>query len=128
MVLGHSDSGRSRHRRAVGTFPDQHAAERALEELQNAGFPMDRVSIVARGPEPRRDRGKARHVGNKSDEGAVSGAVTGGLLGTITGLLVGMGLVAIPGVGPIMLAGAAATVIATTLAGTGIGAVTGGLL
>lgn len=128
MVFGHTDSGVRNHRRAIGTFPEQHAAERALNELRDAGFPMDRVSIVARGPEPREDRGHTHHVGNKSDEGAVSGAVTGGLLGTITGLLVGMGTLAIPGVGPIMLTGAIATAVVTTLAGTGIGAVTGGLL
>jgi len=89
---------------------------------------MERVSIVARGPEPRENLARKTYVGNKSDEGAASGAVAGGLLGTLTGLLVGMGTIAIPGVGPIMLSGAIATVVASTLAGTGIGIVTGGLL
>jgi hypothetical protein len=52
----------------------------------------------------------------------VTGAVTGGALGGVTGLLVGLGTLAIPGVGPVVLAGAAATALATTLAGTAIGA------
>ena len=54
--------------------------------------------------------------------------VTGGALGGITGLLVGLGALAIPGIGPILLAGAEATAIATTLAGAGIGAAAGGLI
>ncbi|MEM6755061.1 MAG: YsnF/AvaK domain-containing protein, partial [Cyanobacteria bacterium P01_C01_bin.38] len=67
-------------------------------------------------------------VGNKADEGAAAGAVTGGALGGITGLLVGLGALAIPGIGPIIFAGAEATAIATTLAGGAIGAATGGLV
>ncbi|MGC9526892.1 MAG: DUF1269 domain-containing protein [Limnospira sp.] len=67
-------------------------------------------------------------VGNKSDEGATTGAATGGALGTLTGLLVGLGTLAIPGIGPILLAGAEATALATTLAGAAIGAVAGGLV
>jgi hypothetical protein len=41
---------------------------------------------------------------------------------------VGLGALAIPGIGPVMLAGATATAIATTLSGTAIGAATGGLI
>jgi hypothetical protein len=67
-------------------------------------------------------------VGNKADEGAATGAVTGGALGGLTGLLVGLGALAIPGIGPIMLAGATATTLATTLAGGAIGAAAGGLV
>jgi hypothetical protein len=40
---------------------------------------------------------------------------------------VGLGAIAIPGVGPIMLAGAAATAIATAVSGTAIGAAAGSL-
>lgn len=43
-------------------------------------------------------------------------------------MLVGLRTLAIPGVGPILLAGAEATAIATTLAGGAIGAATGGLV
>jgi hypothetical protein len=65
--------------------------------------------------------------GNKAEEGAASGAVTGGVLGTLTGLLVGLGAIAIPGIGPVMLAGATATALATTVSGGAIGAAAGGL-
>ncbi|NDJ24593.1 histidine kinase [Nostoc sp. B(2019)] len=118
------------HKRAVGVFSNRRDVEQALHDLKNAGFGMDRVSVITQDGE-RDDIAGAEvrdRVGDKSDEGAKAGAVTGGALGGLTGLLVGLGTLAIPGIGPIMLAGAAATTLATTLAGAGIGAAAGGLL
>ncbi|MEA5502591.1 general stress protein [Halotia wernerae UHCC 0503] len=118
-------------RRAVGVFSNRTNAEQALHELKNTGFPMDRVSVIARDGDGRDDIAGTQvteKVGDKSDEGATVGAVSGGVLGGLTGLLVGLGTLAIPGVGPIMLAGATATTLATTLAGAGIGAVAGSLV
>ncbi|MEA5514729.1 general stress protein [Nodularia sp. UHCC 0506] len=118
-------------RRAVGTFSNRRDIEQALHELKNSGFSMDRVSVIAKDAEQRGDIAGTQtreRVGNKADEGAATGALSGGALGGITGLLVGLGTLAIPGIGPIMLAGATATTLATTLAGAGIGAVAGGLI
>jgi hypothetical protein len=117
-------------KRAVGIFSHRRDAEDALHELRNSGFAMDRVSVIAQDTDGSSIAGAEVHekVGNKADEGASLGAVSGGTLGGLTGLLVGLGTLAIPGVGPIMLAGATATAIATTLAGAGIGAAAGGLL
>jgi hypothetical protein len=112
-------------RRAVGAFPNQAETESALLELKNSGFPMDNVSVVAHNSQPDRKLAGVEvqdSIDNKADEGAVTGAVTGGTVGGITGLLVGLGTLAIPGVGPILLAGTAATAVATTLAGAAIGA------
>lgn len=123
------------NKRAVGLFSSHHEAEKALSELRDAGFSMNQVSIIAKDAE-RLDQsnqiGETRvqeltettHV----DKGAKAGAATGGAVGGLTGLLVGLGTLAIPGVGPILLAGATATAIATTLAGGAIGAAAGGLV
>ena len=112
-------------RRAVGVFSNRLETESALLEIKNSGFPMDDVSVVGRNADTA-DRVAGvevqNSIDNKADEGAVAGAVTGGALGGVTGLLVGLGTLAIPGVGPVLLAGAAATALATTLAGTAIGA------
>ncbi|BAZ15697.1 multi-sensor signal transduction histidine kinase [Calothrix sp. NIES-4071] len=119
------------HRRAVGVFSHRREAENALHELRNSGFAMDRVSVIAQDIDGNDNIAGAEvhdKVGNKADEGASLGALSGGTLGGLTGLLVGLGTLAIPGVGPIMLAGATATAIATTLAGAGIGAAAGSLL
>lgn len=118
-------------RRAIGVFHNRSDAEQALRELGNAGIVMDRVSVIARDRDHNGEIAGTtvkEKVGDKSDEGAKAGALSGGALGGLTGLLVGLGTLAIPGIGPIMLAGATATAIATTLAGAGIGAAAGSLL
>jgi hypothetical protein len=126
-----SSSNVGGHRRAIGVFSDRRDAEHALHELRDSGFPMEKVSIITRDPDHKDNIAGAEvgdRIDNKADEGAKVGAISGGTLGGITGLLVGLGTLAIPGVGPIMLAGAAATTLATTLAGGAIGAAAGGLL
>lgn len=123
MVLGHN-------KRAVGVFSSRQDAEYALNELRDAGFPMNKVSIIAKDASDAKIAGAGvRDVDdNQADDGAKTGAIAGGALGGITGLLVGLGALAIPGIGPVMLAGATATAIATTLSGTAIGAAAGGLI
>ena len=122
-------------KRAVGVFSSHQAAENALQALRDTGFVMNHVSIVAKdvnsldnsdliGDTRVQDLSEATHI----DEGAKTGATAGGTVGGLTGLLVGLGTLAIPGVGPIMLAGATATAIATTLAGGAIGAAAGSLV
>lgn len=120
----------SLNRRAVGVFTHRRDAEAALHNLRDSGFNMDRVSVIVKDADQSNIAGAEvqEKVGNKADEGATVGALSGGALGGLTGLLVGLGTLAIPGVGPIMLAGATATTLATTLAGAGIGAAAGGLL
>ncbi|MBD2387655.1 histidine kinase [Cylindrospermum sp. FACHB-282] len=118
-------------KRAVGVFPHRRDAEEALHELKNSGFPMDKVSVIARDAEHKGNIAGTEvqeKVGDKADEGAKVGALSGGALGGLTGLLIGLGTLAIPGIGPVMLAGAAATTLATTLAGAGIGAAAGSLI
>jgi hypothetical protein len=122
------------HKRATGTFPNHREAELALQELKDSGFEMNQISIIGNDVDRHSDLAGAQQsnnlndLDNKANEGATKGAVSGGAAGGLTGLLVGLGLVAIPGVGPVMLAGAAATALATTLTGGAIGAAAGGLL
>jgi len=118
-------------RRSVGVFSNRRYAEEALHELKNSGFPMDRVSVIARNADGRDDIAGTQvsdRVGDKSDEGAKVGAATGGALGGLGGLLVGLGALALPGIGPVIAGGAVATALATTLAGGAIGAAAGGLV
>lgn len=118
-------------RRAVGVFATRQEAENALVELKNSGFPMDKVSVIARDA----DRGDelagadlSDRVTTEADEGAATGAVTGTALGGFAGLLVGLGALAIPGAGPLIAAGTIGTTLATTAVGAGIGAAGGGLV
>jgi hypothetical protein len=65
---------------------------------------------------------------NKSIGTAGDGAIAGGAVGSYAGLLVGLGLLVVPGFGPVLLTGAAATVIATAFSGGLIGAAAGSLV
>jgi hypothetical protein len=119
----------SQRKRAIGAFEHRQDAEAALTELRNSGFDMNHVSLIARDADrshPIAGINETSHH-NKADEGAKAGAATGGVLGGLGGLLVGLGALAIPGVGPIVLGGAAATALVTALSGGAIGAAAGGL-
>ena len=119
------------YQRAVGVFKNRADAEATVRDLDAAGVSMERVSVIARDADEVGGVGTGvddtKAVGNHADDGATAGAVTGGALGGLGGLLVGLGALAIPGIGPVMLAGAGATAIATTLTGGAIGAAAGGL-
>jgi uncharacterized membrane protein len=113
--------------RAIGVFPNRQDAEMALQELRDAGFNMDRVSVIARNKDGNNQMSGAdvntneEQVKGGAGAGAVAGSATGGLLGLIGGL----GVLAIPGVGPVAEVG---IVLANTLLGSGIGAAGGGLV
>jgi uncharacterized protein YcfJ len=125
---------------AIGTFSSYEAAEIALVELKNQGFLMDQVSVIGRDINSHTETAGAKtnnrlvtagnlHTHeNRTEEAAKDGAIAGSSLGGLTGLLVGLGILAIPGIGPVMLAGAAATAIASTISGSVIGAITGSLV
>ena len=126
-------------KRAVGLFTSYDMAEAALRELKDRGFSMDQASLVGRDIQSHNeatgvhtsdriaDIGTLKTHENDAGDGAKTGAVAGTTLGGLTGLLVGLGAIAIPGVGPVMLAGAAATAIASTISGGLIGAAAGSL-
>ncbi len=121
----------SDNHRVAGTFISQVELERALFHLRETGFDMNKVSLLAKDevhqPETIAGVEVSDKVGNQSGEGASTGAVTGGLAGGLTGLLVGIGALAIPGIGPVMTAGAIGTAIASAVSGGAIGAAAGGL-
>ncbi len=121
----------NKYRRSVGLFYSRDEAEKALRALKDDGFDMNRVNVVAKDADKVTESAgveTAYDKGNNAAEGAGAGATSGAVLGGIGGLLIGLGTLAIPGVGPIIVAGEAATTIATTLAGAGIGAAAGGII
>ena len=112
----------------TGLFPTYEQAARAVTDLEAAGIPHSDISIVANNAD---DSWTAQN-GSLADRttspeaatGAGTGATTGTLLGGGAGLLAGLGLLAIPGVGPVVAAGW----LVATLTGAGIGAAAGGLV
>ncbi len=105
----------------IGVFEHLEQAENALAALRAAGLTADRVSIVAK------DTAATAPIAPAGDtglEGAGTGAFLGGFTGGVLGWLAAIGVLAIPGLGPVVAAGA----LALTLGGAALGAVTGGLI
>jgi uncharacterized protein (TIGR02271 family) len=117
----------------VGLFDTAEGAERAVRDLMSRGFSRDDISVVANATVGGYGTTASADVdgdGNddKAAEAAGGGAVGGTLLGGGLGLLVGLGLLAIPGIGPVAAAGTLAAVLGSTALGAGIGAAAGGLI
>ncbi|MGV3719562.1 MAG: YsnF/AvaK domain-containing protein, partial [Actinomycetota bacterium] len=108
----------------VGFFDQFSEARSAVEDLIASGVPRDDVSITSSNATGEHDEFSAHETGNRSGSGAATGAGVGAVVGGIGGLLVGLGLLTIPGIGPILAAGP----LATAAAGAVAGAATGGLL
>jgi hypothetical protein len=118
----------------VGLFRTMDEAQNAVQGLMDSGIRRDDISVVARD-----EQGGMRQNAVGDSDGAAEGAGAGALGGTVVGgaigLLVGAGLLAIPGIGPVLAAGPLAAAIGTAAAtagagalGAGIGAATGGLM
>lgn len=105
----------------VGVFDDRMEAERAVDELEQAGFTHDSVAFVLRGGDVARGGTLTDAVGTKDEHGAVTGAIAGGVFG---GLLGAAAALVIPGVGPVIAGG----ILATSLGYAGAGMAIGGLL
>ncbi len=117
------------HKRAVGVYKRQEDIEAVIRALKNADYDMNRVSLIARHIEDIEGAEEVTETtGNEAAEGAAAGATTGTVLGGVGGFLVGVGLLAIPGIGPILAAGVEIAALGSTAAGAGIGALTGGII
>jgi uncharacterized membrane protein len=117
-------------RRGIGVFSTKQDAEFALNALRDSGFPMDKVSMIAKddGDDSIRGTDLNKKPGHEVVKGAEVGAFTGTVFGLLAGLVVGMSTLTIPGIGTVVVAGTILETLATTLAGAGIGAASGSLV
>jgi hypothetical protein len=113
----------------ISRLYDSYAdAQRAVANLEAAGVPHSDLSIVANNSDNWYSGGKKvdrdRDGVDDRAEGAATGAGVGAGLGGAAGLLAGLGLLAIPGLGPVVAAGW----LAATALGAAAGAATGGVV
>lgn len=121
-------------------FDSHTEALRALDDLERAGVDHDRISLVSDNTDNwhqghRHPTGSGGPLGDRNGdgdndvgEGAAKGATTGGLVGGAAGLLAGLGMLAIPGLGPVVAAGWLASTALGAAAGAAAGGAAGGLL
>jgi len=109
-------------------YDDHNDAQRAVQRLESAGVPHSEISIVANNSDSwfNSDKKVDRDRDGVDDraEGAGKGAGIGAGIGGTAGLLAGLGLLAIPGLGPVVAAGW----LAATAVGAAAGAATGGIV
>jgi hypothetical protein len=104
-----------------GTHPHRASFEYALGALKKEGFRDTDVSVLLQENPGTKDL--VTQKATKAPEGAATGAGSGALVGGAIGWLAGTGALAIPGLGPLLVAGP----IVATLAGIGVGGALGGL-
>jgi hypothetical protein len=105
-------------------------AQSAVQRLEAAGVPHSEISIVANNSDgwfssdKKVDRDRDGVDDRAEGAGAGAGAGIGAGIGGTAGLLAGLGLLAIPGLGPVVAAGW----LAATAVGAAAGAATGGVV
>lgn len=121
-------------------YNDYPSAQTAVADLKASGVDAGAISIVASNAEGwyKNDDDGVKHVDIKHDkdrdgvddrtEGARTGAGIGGVAAGAAGLAAGLGALAIPGIGPIVALGWAASTLAGVVAGGVAGGVIGALV
>ena len=112
----------------TGLFDHYDDARRAVQDLEAAGVPHSDISIVGHDKGEHVGTGRADDVAEPAAEDASKGAGIGATVGGVGGLLAGLGLLAIPGIGPVVAAGWLAATAAGAVGGAAVGAATGGLI
>lgn len=128
-----------------GLVKNEEHADRVITRLQDAGYPIEDISILlsdkrkgiqerdlGTGELKKPSTGKRGTLGTekhtKAPEGGVTGATAGGIIGGSLGLLAGIGALAIPGLGAFIAAGPLMAALGGSAVGGALGLLTGALV
>ncbi|PBB22162.1 MULTISPECIES: hypothetical protein [unclassified Mesorhizobium] len=107
----------------TGLFDNYDDANDAMGELVATGVPRDEISIVANNA-----TGWYKADETEAGEDAAAGAGLGAVIGGAGGLATGLGLMAIPGLGPVVAAGWLAATAVGAVGGAVVGGAAGGII
>ena len=118
-------------------YDDYLAAENTVRDLKAAGLGDSHIGIVASNAEgwhkpgsgnvdPMHD--KDRDGKDDRSEGAVTGGGMGAILGGAAGVAAGLGMIAIPGIGPVVAVGWLAALASGAVGGGVVGGLIGALV
>jgi hypothetical protein len=96
-------------------------ASSAVNALEAAGIPHSDISVVA-------NNSDSSHQPSNAAADAGTGAGVGAAVGGVGGLLTGVGIMAIPGLGPVVAAGWLVATAVGAVAGAAAGGTAGGLV
>jgi len=112
----------SKNSSVFGVYQDRQAVDEAIDDLRAAGFRSTDISVLIQENEGTKDL--AHQKNTKAPEGAAAGGIASGAVGGVLGGLIGAGLLAIPGLDPLVVAGP----IVAALAGVGAVGAVGGIV
>jgi hypothetical protein len=127
----------NQHRQVVGIFSSRETAGIALDQIVLSGFPLAQVFLLG---QDRNDSPETFSTFSATVSSAKFGKITGtatglkkgmalgNLVGGTSGLLLGVGLIALPGVGQLMLSSAIAFIILSGGICTAAGGLAGALI
>jgi hypothetical protein len=118
-------------------YDDYLVAEKTVRDLKDAGLGSSHIGIVASNAEgwhkpgggdvdPKHD--KDRDGKDDRSEGAATGGGLGAILGGAAGTAAGLGMIAIPGIGPVVAAGWLAALASGAVGGGVVGGLIGALV
>jgi hypothetical protein len=105
-----------------GLYANREMAEDGVDRLIAAAFHKEDISVLLQDNLGTKDFAHEKHT--KAPEGTTTGVVAGGIIGGAIGALIGVGVLVIPGVGPLVAAGP----VIAALTGIGSGGVLGGII
>ena len=113
----------------IGVYTNQADALAAVQKLKQNGYPANQLSVLGHAPEDQTEEERleaidADHEFDKPLKIAATGVGIGAVVGPILGALAGIGILAIPGVGFLVGAGA----LAGAVAGLDAGLIGGGVI
>ena len=108
----------------IAVYGTMEAAESAIKQVIEKGFPAKQLSVVAQNLKTE----EKVHGFVTARDVAKTGAETGAWTGGIFGLLVGAGFFLVPGFGALMAAGSLASILFVGAEGATFGAAGGGIL
>lgn len=108
-----------------GIYGARAQVESTIERLRTEGFTNSSISVLF--PENLGAQEMGLKKETKAPEGTVTGVGSGAILGGTVGWLAGIGILAIPGFGPLIAAGPIMAALAGASVGGGVGGVLGAL-
>lgn len=123
----------NQHRRAIAVFSERVSAETAFDQLVFAGFPLSKVFLLSQAAGANSEQAEmllpdpaSTQLGDVTGTatGLKKGLIFGNMVGGATGLLLGLGLLALPGMGHVVLISA----ITLTLISGGVCTAAGGVI
>jgi hypothetical protein len=109
----------------AAAFEDRFEAERAVDELEQVGFPPADIGYAIRGPDVAAGGMITDEQGAKDRRGALAGMATGAGVGAALGAAAAL---LVPGIGPVIASGILTAAFGGAIAGTAIGGIFGAML